>query len=49
MQAELDVLTESNKLILSTSIEGVVTGRASTQPQNEKLLQQLNVVFQPTS
>lgn len=49
MQTEPDVLTEHNEIILSTSIERIVTGRDFIQPQTEKLLKQFDVVFQPTS
>lgn len=35
MQTEPDVLTEHNELILSTSIERVVTGRDSALKQND--------------
>ena len=41
MQTEPDVLTEHNELILSTSIERVVTGRDSALKQIEQLIQQL--------
>lgn len=42
MQTEPDVLTEHNELILSTSIERVVTGRDSALKQIEQLIQQLD-------
>ncbi|AYD44721.1 TPA: DUF4942 domain-containing protein [Yersinia enterocolitica] len=41
MQTEPDVLTEHNELILSTSIERVVTGRDTALKQIEQLIQQL--------
>ncbi|HCA7855128.1 DUF4942 domain-containing protein [Enterobacter hormaechei] len=49
MQTEPDVLTEHNELILSTSIERVVTGRDSALKQLEQLIQQLDAIFRLTS
>lgn len=49
MQTEPDVLTEHNELILSTSIERVVTGRDSALKQIEQLIEQLDAVSRLTS
>jgi len=49
MHTETVVLTEHNELILSTSIERVVTGRDSALKQIEKLIQQLESISQLTS
>ncbi|MEP8881953.1 DUF4942 domain-containing protein [Enterobacter hormaechei] len=49
MQTELDVLTEHNELILSTSIERVVTGRDSALKQIEQLIEQLDTISRLTS
>ncbi|HEI8933330.1 DUF4942 domain-containing protein [Klebsiella variicola] len=49
MQTEPDVLTEHNELILSTSIERVVTGRDSALKQIEQLIEQLDVISGLTS
>lgn len=49
MQTESDVLTEHNELILSTSIECVVTGRDSALKQIELLIKQLGAIFRLTS
>jgi len=49
MHTETVVLTEHNELILSTSIERVVTGRDSALKQIEKLIQQLDSISQLTS
>ena len=49
MQTELDVLTEHNELILSTSIERVVTGRDTALKQIEQLIQQLDAISRLTS
>lgn len=49
MQTEPDVLTEHNELILSTSIERVVTGRDSALKQIEQLIQQLDAISRLTS
>ena len=48
MQTEPDVLTEHNELILSTSIERVVTGRDSALKQIEQLIQQLDAISRLT-
>jgi len=49
MQTEPDVLTDHNDLILSTSIERVVTGRDSALKQIEQLIQQLDAIARLTS
>ncbi|ALR75244.1 DUF4942 domain-containing protein [[Enterobacter] lignolyticus] len=49
MQTEPDVLTEHNELILSTSIERVVTGLDSALKQIEQLIQQLDTISRLTS
>ncbi|HBC9089252.1 TPA: DUF4942 domain-containing protein [Citrobacter koseri] len=49
MQTEPDVLTENNELILSTSIERVVTGRDSALKQIEQLIEQLDAISGLTS
>lgn len=49
MQTEPRVLTEHNELILSTSIERVVTCRDAALVQIEQLIQQLDAVSQLTS
>lgn len=49
MQTEPDVLTDHNELILSTSIERVVTGRDSALKQIEQLIQQLDAISRLTS
>lgn len=49
MQTEPDVLTEHNELILSTSIERVVTGRDSALKQIEQLIEQLDTISRLTS
>ncbi|HAT3904168.1 TPA: DUF4942 domain-containing protein [Citrobacter koseri] len=49
MQTEPDVLTEHDELILSTSIERVVTGRDSALKQIEQLIEQLDAISQLTS
>ena len=49
MQTEPDVLTEHNELILSTSIERVVTGRDTALKRIEKLIQQLDAISRLTS
>ncbi|HED2276075.1 TPA: DUF4942 domain-containing protein [Klebsiella quasipneumoniae subsp. quasipneumoniae] len=49
MQTEPDVLTEHNELILSTSIERVVTGRDSALKQIEQLIEQLDAISGLTS
>ncbi|PJX57343.1 MULTISPECIES: DUF4942 domain-containing protein [unclassified Klebsiella] len=49
MQTEPDVLTEHNELILSTSIERVVTGRDTALKQIEQLIQQLDTISGLTS
>ncbi|HHU0691904.1 DUF4942 domain-containing protein [Citrobacter sp. Marseille-Q3906] len=49
MQTEPDVLTEHNELILSTSIERVVTGRDSALKQIEQFIQQLEAISRLTS
>ncbi len=49
MQTEFDVLTEHNELILSTSIERVVTGRDTALKQIEQLIQQLDAISRLTS
>ncbi|WP_154045431.1 DUF4942 domain-containing protein [Klebsiella variicola] len=49
MQTEPDVLTEHNELILSTSIERVVTGRDTALKQIEQLIQELDAISRLTS
>lgn len=49
MQTEPDVLTEHNELILSTSIERVVTGRDTALKRIEQLIQQLDAISELTS
>lgn len=49
MQTEPDVLTEHNELILTTSIERVVTGRDTALKQIEQLIQQLDAISGLTS
>ncbi len=49
MQTEPDVLTDHNELILSTSIECVVTGRDTAMKQIEQLIQQLETISRLTS
>jgi len=49
MKTESDVLTEHNGLILSTSIERVVSGRDATLLQIEQLIQQLDAISRLTS
>lgn len=49
MQTEPDVLTEHNELILSTSIERLVTGRDSALKQIEQLIEQLDTISRLTS
>lgn len=49
MQTESDLLTEHNELILSTSIERVVTGRDAALAKIEQLIQQLDMVSLLTS
>lgn len=49
MQTEPDVLTDHNELILSNSIERVVTGRDSALKQIEQLIQQLDAISRLTS
>lgn len=49
MQTEPEVLTEHNELILSTSIERVVTGRDSALKQIEQLIEQLDAISRLTS
>ncbi len=49
MQTEPDVLTEHNGLIISTSIERVVTGRDSALKQIEQLIQQIDSISRLTS
>lgn len=49
MQTEPDVLTEHNELILSTSIERVVTGRDTALQQIEQLIQQFDAISHLTS
>lgn len=49
MQTEPDVLMEHNELILSTSIERVVTGRDSALKQIEQLIEQLDAISRLTS
>ena len=49
MQTELDVLTEHNELIHSTSIERVVPGRDTALKQIEQFIQQLDAISRLTS
>ncbi|HCI6075223.1 TPA: restriction endonuclease subunit M, partial [Klebsiella pneumoniae] len=49
MQTEPDVLTEHNELILSTSIERIVTGRDTALKRIEQLIQQLDAISRLTS
>ncbi|MFH7379897.1 DUF4942 domain-containing protein [Klebsiella aerogenes] len=49
MQTEFDVLTEHNELILSTSIERVVTGRDSALKKIEQLIEQFDAISRLTS
>ncbi|CNE40811.1 z1226 protein [Yersinia rohdei] len=49
MQTESDLLTEHNELILSTSIERIVTGRDAALAQIEQLIQQLDTESRLTS
>lgn len=49
MHTEPDVLTEHNELILSTSIERVVTGRDTALKRIEQLIQQLDAISGLTS
>lgn len=49
MQTEPEVLTEHNELILSTSIERVLTGRDSALKQIEQLIEQLDAISRLTS
>lgn len=49
MQTEPDVLTEHNELILSTSIERVVTGRDTALKRIEQLIQQIDAISGLTS
>ncbi|HCF8580056.1 TPA: restriction endonuclease subunit M, partial [Klebsiella pneumoniae] len=49
MQTEPDVLTEHDELILSTSIERVVTGRDTALKRIEQLIQQLDAISRLTS
>lgn len=49
MQTEPNVLTEQNELILSTSIERVVTGRDYALKQIEQLIEQLDAISRLTS
>lgn len=49
MQTESDVLTEHNELILSTSIERVVTGRDYALKKIEQLIEQLDAISRLTS
>ncbi|QLX96726.1 DUF4942 domain-containing protein [Enterobacter sp. RHBSTW-00593] len=49
MQTEPDELTEHNELILSTSIERVVTGRDTALKQIEQLIQELDAISRLTS
>lgn len=49
MQTEPDVLTEHNELILSTSIDRVITGRDTALKQIEQLIQQLDAISGLTS
>ncbi|MBL5906342.1 DUF4942 domain-containing protein [Serratia fonticola] len=49
MQIEPDVLTEHNELILSTSIERIVTGRDSALMQITQIIEQLDAISRLTS
>ena len=49
MQTEPDLLTEHNELILSTSIERIVTGRDAALTQIEQLIKQIDAVSRLTS
>ena len=49
MQTEPDVLTEHNELILSTSIERIVTGRDSALMQIQQIIEQLDAISRLTS
>lgn len=49
MQSEPDVLTEHDELILSTSIQRVVSGRDAALVQIEQLIQQLDDISRLTS
>ncbi len=49
MQTEPDVLTEHNELILSTSIERIVTGRDSALMQIQQIIEQLDTISRLTS
>lgn len=49
MQTEPDVLTEHNELILSTSIERIVTGRDSALMQITQIIEQLDAISRLTS
>jgi len=49
MQTESDLLAGNNELILSTSIERIVTGRDSALKQIEQLIQQLDALSRLTS
>lgn len=49
MHTEPDVLTEHNELILSTSIERIVTGRDSVLMQITQIIEQLDAISRLTS
>ncbi|CAI1861841.1 Uncharacterised protein [Serratia fonticola] len=49
MQTEPDVLTDHNELILSTSIERIVTGRDSALMQIQQIIEQLDAISRLTS
>ena len=49
MQTEPDVLTEHNELILSTSIERIVTGRDSALMKIQQIIDQLDAISRLTS
>lgn len=49
MQTEPDVLTEHNELILSTSIERIVTGRDSALMQITQIIEQFDAISRLTS
>ncbi|MHA3363200.1 DUF4942 domain-containing protein [Yersinia enterocolitica] len=49
MQTEPNVLTEHNELILSTSIERIVTGRDSALMQITQIIEQLDAISRLTS
>ncbi|WP_313683355.1 DUF4942 domain-containing protein [Pantoea sp.] len=49
MQTEPDVLTEHNELILSTSIERIVTGRDTALMQIKQIIEQLDAISKLTS